>query len=182
MTSDRDDHRTTELRTILKSQYRSALRMLRGAIEELPDELWLGGEHHLQAWQIAYHALFYTHFYLADGPDAFVPWEHHGANKRNPTGIPGPADPPADVEASDKPYSRDEVLQYADFCDAALDAAIDAMDVHAAESGFYWYPIPKLEHQLVSIRHIQHHAAQLSDRVRAAKGVGIEWVGAVRPG
>jgi len=32
--------------------------------------------------------------------------------------------------------------------------------------------------QIVNIRHIQHHAAQLIDRVRSAAGVGIRWVAA----
>ena len=36
----------------------------------------------------------------------------------------------------------------------------------------------KLEHQLIAIRHIQHHTAQLMDRLRAAENVGVDWVGA----
>jgi len=39
----------------------------------------------------------------------------------------------------------------------------------------------KLEHQFVGIRHIQHHAAQLSDRLRAVTGKGIDWIGPTRP-
>jgi hypothetical protein len=35
----------------------------------------------------------------------------------------------------------------------------------------------KLEHQFINIRHIQHHAAQLADRLRVAKNVGVAWVG-----
>jgi hypothetical protein len=34
-----------------------------------------------------------------------------------------------------------------------------------------------LEHQLVNIRHIQHHAAILSVRLRKAAGIRIGWVG-----
>jgi hypothetical protein len=37
--------------------------------------------------------------------------------------------------------------------------------------------VSKLEHQLVSIRHLQHHTAQLADRVRTRVGIGIDWVG-----
>jgi hypothetical protein len=37
----------------------------------------------------------------------------------------------------------------------------------------------KLEHQFVNIRHIQHHGAQLIDRVRSATHVGIGWVAAL---
>jgi len=35
----------------------------------------------------------------------------------------------------------------------------------------------KLEHQFVNIRHIQHHGAQLADRLRSAANIGIRWVG-----
>jgi hypothetical protein len=59
-----------------------------------------------------------------------------------------------------------------------VDDAIDALDLHSPESGFSWYRVSKLEHQIVNIRHIQHGAAQLADRLRSAAGVGIDWVGA----
>jgi hypothetical protein len=52
------------------------------------------------------------------------------------------------------------------------------LDLDANESGFSWYRMSKLEHQFVNIRHIQHHAAQLIDRVRSAADVGIRWVAA----
>jgi hypothetical protein len=38
------------------------------------------------------------------------------------------------------------------------------------------HPVSRLEHQVVSIRHLQHHAAQLADRLRAWAGIGIDWV------
>ena len=55
---------------------------------------------------------------------------------------------------------------------------VDAVDLLSPSSGFYWYKIPKLEHQLVNIRHIQHHGAQLADRLRQAADIGVDWVGA----
>jgi hypothetical protein len=35
----------------------------------------------------------------------------------------------------------------------------------------------KLEHQLLNIRHLQHHTAQLADRLRQHAGAGIDWIG-----
>ncbi len=43
-----------------------------------------------------------------------------------------------------------------------------ALDLTAATSGFSWYPVSKLEHQLISLRHLQHHTAHLIGRVRDA--------------
>ena len=59
-----------------------------------------------------------------------------------------------------------------------IDAGVDALDILAPESGFSWYRISKLEHQIINIRHIQHGAAQIADRVRAAADAGVDWVGA----
>jgi hypothetical protein len=62
-----------------------------------------------------------------------------------------------------------------------VDAAVDALDLESGSSGFAWYPIPKLEHQLVNLRHIQHHTAQLADRLRAFADIGVSWRGTHRP-
>jgi len=59
-----------------------------------------------------------------------------------------------------------------------VDDAVEAMDLDRSESGFSWYRMSKLEHQLVNIRHIQHHGAQLIDRVRSVADIGVRWVAA----
>jgi hypothetical protein len=82
--------------------------------------------------------------------------------------------PKAEVAAR----AREQVLRYWEIVDAMVDETIDGHDLERDESGFPWYPIPKVEHQFVNLRHIQHHTAQLADRVRAATDQGIRWVGA----
>ena len=62
-------------------------------------------------------------------------------------------------------------------CDGMVDAAIDSFDLDASERRFPGTAWGKLEHQLVNIRHIQHHTAQLADWLRVAKDVGVPWVG-----
>jgi hypothetical protein len=37
--------------------------------------------------------------------------------------------------------------------------------------------MPKLEHQFVNLRHIQHHTGQLADRLRQAANRGVQWLG-----
>ncbi len=169
------------LRTILKSQYHAALAMLREAIVLCPDATWTDPSHRTVFWQGAYHALFFTHCYSAKDNDTWVPWEgQHNANQY-PDCIAGPADPASDLPVLPPPYTKEQVLAYWDFCDRGIDGWIDAMDLAAETSGFPWYPIPKLELQLLNLRHIQHHMAQLADRVRTASDQGVRWVGARRP-
>ncbi|MHC4779418.1 MAG: hypothetical protein ACYTFG_12665 [Planctomycetota bacterium] len=166
------------VREALKSQYRSALVMLRQAVEMCPSEDWASGTHVNSAWQIAYHTLFFAHYYMQRNSENFEPWEHHQSENQNPDAIPGPPEEGNPLPWLPNPYTKEEVLDYCRVCEEMVDSAVETMDVLSPESGFHWYPIPKLEHQLVNIRHIQHGAAQIADRVRAATNSGIGWVGA----
>lgn len=166
--------------TLLKSQYHAALEMLREAIELCPEDLWYSRAPTNSFWQVAYHALFFTHLYLQPNEAAFRPWERHQSRVQHPDGIAGPPDPASDLPLIPNPYSKAEVLAYWRVCSEMVDGAVDALDLESEESGFSWYRVPKLEHQIVNLRHIQHHTAQLADRLRASVDAGVRWVGARR--
>jgi len=177
-------HEQTLLKQALKSQFHAALAMLRQAIEACPDDAWASGSDRNPFWRIAYHTLYYVHLYLLPEAPAFKPWEHHQ------TGIQDLDDRPAPPEIQDltehphrppqtgEPYSKAQVLEYWEACDAGLDAALDRLDLSSTDSGFSWYAVSKLEHVLVTLRHTQHHTGQLTDRVRRASDRGVGWVGA----
>src|SRR4051794_29953445 len=61
------------IRPVLKSQYHASLEMLRDTIHRCPDALWTSGDYLNPFWRIAYHALYYTHFYLQPTADSFRP-------------------------------------------------------------------------------------------------------------
>ena len=165
------------LRTALERQYRAALAMLRDAVERCPEPLWDDPAPTNAFWQVAYHTLYFTHLYLQPEEAAFRPWPGHQADVQHPDGIAGPDDPASALPLVPETYSRDQVLAYATHLDAMLHDAVEALDLLAPDSGFWWYrPMAKLEHQLVNLRHLQHHAAQLADRVRNHAGVGVDWV------
>ncbi len=172
-----DTIETSTLRHLLKSQYHAVLAMLREAIERCPDELWLRPQQRNAYWQVAYHALFFTHFYLHREHTAFKPWAGHQSANQNPDGIPCRPDPASTLPLIPEPYTRAQAMAYWDVCDGMVDAAVDALDLHAAECGFPWYKMSKLEHQFVNLRHLQHHTAQLADRLRLWLDVGVAWVG-----
>jgi hypothetical protein len=160
------------IQSALKSQYHAALQTLRQAVEKCPEALWDDvGTHPVPFWRVAYHTLFFAHFYLQKNSRAFTPWHRHrkgadnlGGGKRRPKACPA--------------YSREEILEYWRLCDGMVDEKIEAMDLSAAKCGFWWYPMSKLEHQIVNIRHIQHHAAILSHRLRTEAATAVEWIGA----
>ena len=62
---------------IIRSQYQAALDMLAAAIEACPDAVWDRPEDRNRSWQVAYHALFYLHFYLQPTEADFRPWPKH---------------------------------------------------------------------------------------------------------
>jgi hypothetical protein len=159
------------LRSALKSQYHAALAMLRAAIRRCPDDLWASSRGHASPfWRIAYHTLYYTHLYLQANNRDFNPWEyHHGGIQRFEKPL-----------KARRPYTKAEVLAYWKVCGSMVDDAVDALDLNDPRSGFSWYKIPKMEHQIVNIRHIQYHQAQLADRLRAATGAGVGWADARR--
>ena len=169
--------RDDALRGALKSQYHAALAMLRETIERCPDEVWESHEHRNAFWQIAYHTLFFTHLYLHQRREDFTPWAGHQAAVQHEDGIAGAADPTSRLPLIPDPYTKEQVLAYWAHCEAMVDGAVDALDLASPESGFSWYRMPKLEHQLVNLRHVQHHLAQLADRLRASADIGVKWVG-----
>jgi hypothetical protein len=167
----------TPLRSALKSQYHASLAMLRETIERCPADFWLSTQHKNAFWQVAYHTLYFTHLYLQRDEASFHPWPHQAA-AQNADAIGDRVDPASPLPVIPHPYSQAQVLEYLAFCDDMVDAAVDALDLDSSESGFWWYTMSKLEHQLVNLRHVQHHAAQLADRLRSACDLGIDWVSA----
>ncbi len=154
-----------EIKSVLIDQYGAAMEMLRQAILKCPPSLWVGGDQGRKPfWQVAYHALFYTHLYLQDGLKGFKPWARHRMNINR-----------LGVEVSE-PYSQAEVLEFYDLCCQAVVEKVTALDL-VADSGFEWLPFSKLELQLYNIRHIQHHAAELIEYLGAQQGIEVDWVG-----
>src|ERR1051325_1280799 len=104
------------LKPALKGQYHAALDMLRGAIEECPDVLWVGGAPPRSFWRLAYHTLFFTHLYLEVRSENFVPWERHRDEVESDH----------ERERLDaEPYSKAEILTYWELVDALVDRQID---------------------------------------------------------
>jgi DinB superfamily len=162
------------IQSALKSQYHAALTTLRYAIEKCPDALWDDpADGAAPFWRVVYHTLFYTHFYLQQNRHSFIPWVRHREDANFMDAIPPENLRPPKLCS---PYTRDELLEYWRICDDMIDGGVDTLDLSAPECGFPWYKMPKLEHQIVNIRHTQHHAAALATRLRRAAGISIDWV------
>ncbi|MFT3789178.1 MAG: DinB family protein [Tepidisphaeraceae bacterium] len=164
-----------DIRPALQSQYHAGLKTLRIAVEQCPSALWGRPEDGFAAfWRVAYHTLFFTHLYLQKDAPSFKQWSRHRDDAQCTGLLPHENNrPPKACEA----YTPTDILEYWREVDGMVDACVAAMDFERTESGFPWYPMGKLEHQLVNLRHLQHHAAILSNRLRRDASVAVPWVG-----
>jgi hypothetical protein len=162
------------LQRAIAGQYHAGLTMLREPIERCSDGLWTARSHAADFWQVAYHALFFTHLYLQPDEASFEPWEHHRQEYQFIQSVPWPPFGPPNLG---EPYTREQVLAYGSLCDGMIDDGVARLDLGAGECGFWWYKMPKLDHQIMNLRHLQHHAADLAERVRAEDGGEFAWYG-----
>ncbi|MBK8003976.1 MAG: DinB family protein [Gemmatimonadetes bacterium] len=157
-----------DLKPALQSQYQAALQMLVAAIEKCPEPVWLDPAYTNATWHVAYHVLHYADLYLHQRLEDFSPWSAHRDGCQKLAKAPGA--PPLE------PYARSEILAYARALAGRVPAMIRALDLGAPEAGYPWYRMPKLEHQLVGLRHLHHHTGQIAERVRERAGQGLAWV------
>jgi hypothetical protein len=155
------------LRTALKGQYHGALDMLRNAIDTCPPDIWVSGKPPRQFWRLAYHTLYFTHFYTELSADDFQKWEKHRDEVESDQ---------EHEELEPTPYTKQEILEYLEVVDSRIDPQIDRMDLESQECGIPWYKMAKLDHQIMNIRHVQEHTGGLRDRLLEA-GVDQGWVG-----
>lgn len=161
------------VRQSLSRQFEAVLSKLDNTIVLCPDNLWHEPVGDYPFWQVSYHALFYLDYYLSPTEASFKPQDFHRVDYEhfgfNADGQPCVAD---------KPYEKDVLLGYARHCRGKIGEIVQAETEEslAGPSGFWWYKIPRLEFLLVNIRHVHHHAAQLSIHLRKQAGIEVKWV------
>lgn len=153
-------------KAILTGQFEAALCMLNDCIRKCPPEHWEGRIANDTFRQVAYHALFYVDLYLSTSEAAFELRELHrrGGDDRSPTAISAG-------------LPREETLAYLALCRQKM---LDALAAETPESlqqpsGFSWLPFTRGELHLYNLRHVQHHAGQLSAYLRKVVDDGERW-------
>jgi len=157
-----------DIKKMIKSQYHSALRMLAESVEACPEELWNAPNDKNKFWHTAYHALFYTHFYLHVKEEDYAPWGKH----RKEVVSLSPENWPDDIYV----YPKAEIIEYVNFLSSQIDQLVDLLDL-PGESGFHWKPCTKMEFQFEIIRHLQQHNGELADRIGENTNAHLNWVG-----
>lgn len=159
--------------SILVSQYKASLGMLRDVLGEIPERQWNTEEYNNPNWQIAYHMVWATKFYLGANPDDYIPFQNAIEGAESLGGIQDWENPEEGVKVEGA-HTKGEILSFMDEVESTLQSAIDAFPFND-NSGFEWYPYSRLELHINSIRHIQHHTAQIIERLKAKGIVGFRW-------
>ena len=162
-----------ELKSALTGQFRAGLAMLRESVELCPDDLWSAtvDKPPRTYWRIAYHATFYTHFYLSQRESDFVRWDRHVGHAAMTFADEGQELPPAETL-----YTQGDMIEYIDFLSERIGGMIDVLDLESPESGFAWYEgFPKMDHVLLALRHLGVHVGQLQELLYA-RGIEPDWI------
>lgn len=161
-------------REMITRQYEAALCMLGKAIDQCPAPLWHEPVAMLRFSQAAFHALFFTDLYLGRDIESLRDQEFH----RNHAATF------ADYEELEPRrqqalYEKEFVVTYLHHCreKASEVVAAESEETLRQPAGFDWLKFPRGELHVYNIRHIHHHAAQLSLRLQLDTGSGVAWVG-----
>jgi hypothetical protein len=173
-----------DIKAALKEQYHATLAMLADCLEKCPEDFWNNpnpahdeGDRVIYRpfWRIAFHGLFFTQLYMGQTVDDFKPWPNSPLRFNSMWGPDWEVEPfefPEDIE----PLSKPDMLDYLAYVDSLVDPIVDGLDLSAAESGVPWYKnFPKLNHELLTLRHLQGHVGQLSELLMA-RGIDSRWV------
>ena len=138
--------------------------MLQETIEKCPPSLWDAPDDRNPFWRVAYHALYFTHLYVADAEERFIPWPRHREGYEEFDGAPG-----------DARYDKEAILEYLAFCQRHIPERLPQLDFWARE-GFEERTLTTLERQINSIRHLMLHVGELAERLGSRTGAEIEWL------
>jgi len=146
-----------EVKPIIQSQYLASLAMLKQAILKCPPEAWNNPQDKNRFWFVAYHTLFYAHLYLKAQDKGYARWERRQYSR------PG------------VPFSKEEILERCAAVeqDVAGQVPLMGLDGKSERTGFL---ADELESQLCNLRHIQHHAGELYERLGSRENVKLNWV------
>ena len=156
----------------LLNQYEAALSTLNYCIINCPDGEWDQKHEDAPFCQVVFHALFYVDFYLENEEDTFKEQEFH----KNNTNLFRDYEE-LEYQKAQNLYSKNECNLYLRFIlEKCKEKLLNVQDDKLLEKPLIRPSISnRLELHIYSIRHIQHHAAQLGFRLQLINNKEMIW-------
>ena len=166
---------TDVLRTMLGNQFDAALCTLNACIDRCPDSSWDAPVANLQFCQAVFHVLFFADYYLGNDGEK-EPFQAQSFHREHVEFFRDYEE--FEDRAQTHLYDRPTVKQYVAHCRAKAAAALRAETAEslAAPCAFGRRSFSRAELYAHNTRHVQHHAAQLSLRLRIDHGIDVPWV------
>ena len=162
-------------KTILWQQLGASIDMLENAIRVCPDELWSDPSKRpawlerdvVGFWYVVYHTLFFLDLYLSDSREGFAPPAPFNLDELDPAGL-----------LPERPHTKGEMQAYLEHGREKCRAVMEGLTEEKAREipGFVKPDMSRAELLLVSMRHVQHHVAQLNLMLRRNTGSAPRWV------
>lgn len=148
-------------------QFGAAIDMLENAVRDCPHDLWDDRSERPEFWYLVYHTLFFLDFYLAESAEGFKPPSPFTLSELDPAGV-----------LPERPYAKSELQAYLEHGRRKCRTVLEAVSEEKARQrcGFPWLDISLAELFLYSMRHVQHHAAQLNLILRRRTDSAPRWV------
>jgi len=162
-----------DIRTVLESQALASLAMLKACIGECPRDQFHERHGDYPFSQVAFHALFYCDFYFSESEEEFKKQPFHRSHAELFEGYEE-----LEYRPARNTYEFEFLMEYAGHCARKIGEELPRFtDERLAESAkVKTNGISRLELVVDSIRHTQHHAAQLGLRVQLLTGKETAWV------
>lgn len=160
-------------KTLVTRQYEAALSMLKACADRCPDTVWNSRGANYKFCQLVFHTLIFTDLYLGPDVESFRRQPFHLRNER----FFGDYEEFED-RAPVRLYDKASILAYLEHCRSKVSEVMEGetTDTLSARAGTR-RSLSRAELHIYNIRHIQHHAGQLSLRLRLDTGEGVDWVG-----
>ncbi|MCX7024299.1 MAG: DinB family protein [Spirochaetes bacterium] len=165
---------TDTFKQLVANQLEASLCALNACIDPCPDSAWTERSKDDAFCRVIFHTLFYTDFYLGKDEESLRGQPFHLDN-------PGFFRDYEELEDREAvlPYDKPGIRKYLRFCrDKARSViASETAGTLAGGSGFERRTFTRAELYVYNIRHVQHHAAQLSERLQLEGGKPVPWIG-----
>ena len=157
-----------ELGEILRRHFEPTLEMLRRAIEECPEDLWVAEDAGTPFWQYAYHTVFWADFWMSDSPEGFEAPSFHMRD--------------ALLESGEMPsvtFARQQVEDYLGQVHAKCVAFFDSLTLEDLVQGTEFFGRTWItgDRVVAQIRHIPHHVGHMNCILARRTGRSPKWVG-----
>jgi len=161
-------------KALITNQYEAVFCLWNTCIDRCPDSRWDEPIVNLAFCQVAFHTLFFTDVYLGRDFEAVRDQAFHRDNAGSFRDYEELEDRKQEL-LYDRPFLQSYLTHYRTRASEVI--AAETAETLGAPSGFPRKDFSRAELHVCNIRHMHHHAAHVSLRLKLDANVDIPWFG-----